>query len=271
MYRHRLTTMTSDEQKLIRAAIDASSRSKPELGKTNLPPKVGAAILFPDGRIESAARGQNKPGEHAEYTLFEMLKGQDLAGCVLATTLEPCTKRGVGKIPCCDRILQSGIKKVFVGNLDPNPDIYNHGYRKLRAEKVDVQIFPTELRDEVAAINHDFIEIYARNQALDGRVSFDCERNNQFYTFGAGEYEFAMRWSHAGNGAIYCYKDEVSITIPGVCNIADIARSDHLDYTYPSVCISKDEVLVGKNRHGHFIAVKNVEAIPRQPMGMSSK
>jgi pyrimidine deaminase RibD-like protein len=77
---------------LMRLAIDNGKNSVSEDGK--LSPKVGAAI-YKDGQILRAAyRGQMGEGDHAEFTLFEkILKGQDLSGATLFTTLEPCTHR----------------------------------------------------------------------------------------------------------------------------------------------------------------------------------
>jgi pyrimidine deaminase RibD-like protein len=194
-------------EKLIQAAIAASELSKPEEGRPTPPPRVGAAILFPDGEIVSASRGELGNGDHAEFTLLEKkVKERDLTGCILATTLEPCTCRSSGKIPCCDRIINSGIKHVIIGTLDPNPEIYGHGSRKLKNSGVRVDFFPTTGRDRSAAINSAFIGLFSRNQALEGKVQFDYDKNGNDYVFGSGDCEFVTHWTTAGDGIIHCYR-----------------------------------------------------------------
>lgn len=82
-------------RELMQMTIDEMNKSinepRPD-GK--VPPKVGALLLFPNGRIEKAYRGQLREGDHAEFTLLERKLGnEDLEGCILFTTLEPCVKR----------------------------------------------------------------------------------------------------------------------------------------------------------------------------------
>lgn len=36
-----------------------------------VPPKVGAVLLFPDGKTIRAHRGELREGDHAEFTLLE--------------------------------------------------------------------------------------------------------------------------------------------------------------------------------------------------------
>ena len=76
------------DRELMQMAIAEMNRSinepRPD-GK--VPPKVGAVILFPNGNIETAYRGELREGDHAEYTLLERkLINQDLSECVLFTT-----------------------------------------------------------------------------------------------------------------------------------------------------------------------------------------
>lgn len=122
-------------------------------------PRV-AALLMQDGTIRGEAfKGELKPGDHAEFTLLEhKLKGKDLRGATLFTTLEPCTRRNAPKVPCADRVVSRGIKHVFVGMIDPDPRITLVGVRRLREAGVEVQYFPMELADELRSLNSEFIE-----------------------------------------------------------------------------------------------------------------
>ena len=103
-------------ENLMRIAIDEGKKSVSEDGK--LSPKVGAAIIMNGEILGSSFRGQLGDGDHAEYTLFEkILKGKDVKGATLITTLEPCTSRNNHK-PCSDWIIEKGISHVYVGILD---------------------------------------------------------------------------------------------------------------------------------------------------------
>lgn len=88
---------------LMQLAIDMMNKSVNEPREDGkVPPKVGAVLLFPDGRIETAYRGELREGDHAEYTLLERkLHNENLEGCILYTTLEPCMERNSPKVPCC--------------------------------------------------------------------------------------------------------------------------------------------------------------------------
>ena len=54
-------------------------------------PRVGAVIVFPDGRVDTASRGELRNGDHAEFTLIDRkYRDQKLDGARLFATLEPC-------------------------------------------------------------------------------------------------------------------------------------------------------------------------------------
>lgn len=81
-----------------------------------VPPKVGAVLVFPDGKVIQAHRGELREGDHAEFTLLERkLSHEKLDDCVLFTTLEPCVERNPPKVPCCRRTTNARIKTVYVG------------------------------------------------------------------------------------------------------------------------------------------------------------
>jgi pyrimidine deaminase RibD-like protein len=96
--------------KLMREAISEAHKSQAEDGRNH--PLVGAIITDDDGKIFLRAhRGENGGGGHAEFLIFQKAQDEkiDLSDKTLFVTLEPCTRRGAGKIPCAVRVANSGI------------------------------------------------------------------------------------------------------------------------------------------------------------------
>lgn len=146
---------------LMQETINEASRSKPE--DQGVHPKVGAIISDRDGKIiQRAHRGEEK-GCHAEYLCIKKAKnaGQNLEDCILFVTLEPCTARGPGKKACATHIIESGIKKIYIGMLDPNPAICGKGETRLRFH-LEVERFPSSLIRKIETMNYDFIELHKK-------------------------------------------------------------------------------------------------------------
>lgn len=143
----------SEDKKYMRMAIEQARLCNG--GPTD--PLVGAVVVLTDGRVLAAHRGENKKGEHAEYTLLESkLKSDTISGSTIYTTLEPCTCRGVGKVPCADRIIERRVARVVIGMLDPDQRITGQGILKLRNAGIAVDLSPPELTAKIEELNRDF-------------------------------------------------------------------------------------------------------------------
>ncbi|MBN1185156.1 MAG: hypothetical protein JXB49_22915 [Bacteroidales bacterium] len=91
--------------------------------------------------------------KHCEFSLFtEIISEYNLPlykDGVLFVTLEPCNKRGFWldgdqkkpKIPCAVRCVEAGFRKIFIGSLDDNKDVFKKGKEILESGKY---IFPLE-------------------------------------------------------------------------------------------------------------------------------
>lgn len=150
-------------RELMEMTIDVMNKSINEpKSDGKVPPKVGALLLFPGGRIETAFRGELRDGDHAEFTLLERkFPNENLEECILFTTLEPCVKRNNPKVPCCRRTTNARIKKVFVGIEDKDPTVDGKGIKHLENHGVEVKMFDRDLQRVIELENKDFL-----NQAL---------------------------------------------------------------------------------------------------------
>ena len=142
---------------LMTRAIEVAQFSEGE--DERLHPKVGAVLADKDGNeILHAYRGEGGSGGHAEFTLLK--KAED-AGIILGdktlfVTLEPCSRRSRNKTPCAVRVARSGIRTVYIGTLDPNPQIIGRGVNFLIESGVTVEHFPADLRKEITDLNVTF-------------------------------------------------------------------------------------------------------------------
>src|SRR5438477_6937837 len=112
-----------------------------------VPPKVGAIVVYPNGDIERAHRGELRKGDHAEFILLERKLGnRKLDDCILFTTLEPCVVRNPPKIACCLRTSNARIKTVYVGIEDPDKTVDGKGIKHLEKNGVKVHMFDRDLQ-----------------------------------------------------------------------------------------------------------------------------
>ncbi len=103
-------------------------------------PCVGAAV-FASGAVVSRGYHKNFGCEHAEINALAAAQACGVPRSewdLLAITLEPCSTAGKTP-PCTDAILKSGIKRVVVGALDPDPRHRGRGLELLRAAGLEVE------------------------------------------------------------------------------------------------------------------------------------
>ena len=127
--------MTQEEYVLF--ALSLAQKANPKDIKGN--PFVGAIVVDEKGAVIGTGYHKIWGGKHAEvYAIEEALAHTpDLTKCSLYVTLEPCSHHGKTP-PCTDLIIQSGIKKVFVGSLDPNPKV--SGFQLLKEKGIDIAL-----------------------------------------------------------------------------------------------------------------------------------
>ena len=101
--------------------LHALALARKAWGMTNPNPMVGA-VLVRNGRIIGEGYHHRAGEAHAEVNAFldAEQRGEDTQDATLYVTLEPCSSYGRTP-PCTERILNSGVRRVVIGCLDPNP------------------------------------------------------------------------------------------------------------------------------------------------------
>ena len=100
-------------------------------------PLVGCVIVKND-RIIGEGYHQHYGGPHAEVNAIHHAT-ESVEGASAFVTLEPCSHFGKTP-PCADLFIQSGIKEVFIANLDPNPLVAGKGVSALEAAGITCHI-----------------------------------------------------------------------------------------------------------------------------------
>lgn len=141
--------MNTDER-FMRQALSLARRG---LGSTSPNPVVGALVVK-DGRIIGSGYHKRAGAPHAEVEAIAKA-GNGTRGATLYVTLEPC--HHYGRTPPCTRaILESGIRTVVVGIVDPNPHVGGGGGEYLRAQGVEVRC--GVLEEECTGANEVYIK-----------------------------------------------------------------------------------------------------------------
>ena len=151
----------------MRLALAEADKSPPK--PTNF--RVGALLVDEaENKVLASGYTLELPGNtHAEQCCLQKLMEAEAeplatfprslpARTILYTTVEPCSKRLSGNLPCVNRILRTkqgengGIKAVYVGVKEPNDFVQqNQGKQMLEAAGISVVHVPG-MEDEILAV-----------------------------------------------------------------------------------------------------------------------
>ena len=144
-------------------------------GRTLPNPMVGAVIVK-GGRIIAEGWHARCGADHAEVMALRKA-GAKAKGADLYVTLEPCSHHGRTP-PCTEAIIHAGIRKVYVGVLDPNPLMNGKSVKALRKAGITIEV--GFLQKELARMNEAFNKwvstdmpfVVAKTaQTLDGKIA----------------------------------------------------------------------------------------------------
>jgi len=146
------------------------------VGKTSPNPMVGAVVVK-KGRIIGEGYHQFFGGPHAETVALANLTKRQTTGATLYVNLEPCCHYGKTP-PCSEPILNSGIAKIVIGIIDPNPCVFGQSIQEFR--KYGIEIVTGVLETECRELNRGYLKHITTGlpwvtvkiaQTLDGRIA----------------------------------------------------------------------------------------------------
>ncbi|MFH1625065.1 MAG: bifunctional diaminohydroxyphosphoribosylaminopyrimidine deaminase/5-amino-6-(5-phosphoribosylamino)uracil reductase RibD [Pseudomonadota bacterium] len=160
------------EEEFVKLAIKLAQKGK---GRTSPNPLVGAVVVQ-GGEVVGRGFHERAGGHHAEINALNDA-GRKARGGELYISLEPCDH--YGRTPPCTRtIIDSGIKKVFVGMEDPNEVVAGRGIQRLRDNGIYVKT--GILREECQRLNEVYIKYITEKvpfvilklaASLDGKIA----------------------------------------------------------------------------------------------------
>lgn len=145
-------------------------------GETSPNPMVGALVVA-KGRI--VGRGYHHgPGQpHAEILALHQA-GRRAKGGTLYVTLEPCSHLNKRTPPCTPAVVESGVRRIVVAMVDPNPSVKGRGLAQLRRAGLVVTVGTA--RREAEQLNQAYVHwiktgrpyvILKAGMTLDGKIA----------------------------------------------------------------------------------------------------
>lgn len=224
-------TVDSNIYKMARKAVDVAKLCPVNKQSSNPIPRVGV-VIFKDNMLlgwyakgfggeyltaEGMVRFKSKNSAHAEEALLDVLSNYDLTKAILFATLEPCTERRQG-ICCAERIVNSGIKNVYISNCDPNPDVGGLAWRLFHASNIQINDFPPELRNESRRDNDSFFKKFYLSNAIEGRASFDYSQDDGKRILEFNGVKITTRWTDCFENKIYALDYDNHVAIAKQCS-----------------------------------------------------
>ncbi|APG26716.1 riboflavin biosynthesis protein RibD [Syntrophotalea acetylenivorans] len=126
--------MEATADRYMRRALELGAQAE---GRTRPNPAVGAVVVA-DNQIVGEGFHPAAGQPHAEVFALQAA-AERAVNADLYVTLEPCSHQGRTG-PCTEVIIAAGIRRVFVGTQDPNPQVAGSGIRRLQQAGIQVAV-----------------------------------------------------------------------------------------------------------------------------------
>ncbi len=213
--------MNNRDEKYMRMALRLAAKAR---GRTSPNPMVGAVVVKGGNVIASGYH--HRAGERHAEAIALTKAGTKAKGATLYVTLEPCSHTGKRTPPCTPLVVRSGLKRVVVALIDPNPRVSGGGVKALRSAGIEVTT--GVMGSEAHKLNEAFIKHITTGrpfvtikiaQTLDGRIA--TARGESQWITGEQAREEGHRLRDANDAILVgintVLKDDPSLTarIPG--------------------------------------------------------
>ncbi len=125
---------TIEDRKFMRQALSLARKG---IGRTSPNPPVGC-VLVRSGRVVGRGFHVYDLRDHAEARAIAEA-GMGAKGATAYVTLEPCSHYGRTP-PCAELLIRSGVRRVVIPMIDPNPKVAGAGVSLLRSAGVSVEV-----------------------------------------------------------------------------------------------------------------------------------
>jgi diaminohydroxyphosphoribosylaminopyrimidine deaminase/5-amino-6-(5-phosphoribosylamino)uracil reductase len=197
-------------------------------GRTAPNPAVGAVVASGE-KILGRGFHERAGAPHAEVMALGEAASR-ARGATLYVTLEPCVTRG--RTPACAPLVAaSGVKKVVIGTLDPNPGVAGRGAATL--QKAGITVVAGVRERECRHLVEDFAKFVATKTpwvtakfaaSLDGKIA--TRTGDAAYISGpaARRYAHRLRWEHVavavGAGTLRADDPRLTVRLRG-CDLSE--------------------------------------------------
>ena len=249
----------------------ALALAKKGQGKTRPNPCVGA-ILVKNKKIVGRGFHKTTGQDHAEIIAIKEA-GKLSKGADLYVTLEPCSHQGKTP-PCAKKIVESGIKNVYVAMKDPNPLVNGKGIKFLK--KHGLNVFSGIMEEEAKKINLGFItrmkfvRPYIRSKvavSLDGKTSLQNGKSR--WITSKSSREDVQKWRSkscailTGKGTINIDNPSLQVkTLSSKKQPLRVILDSHLTINLNSKILRQNNVLIiyGNDPNLNFSKLKKTKA-----------
>ncbi|MBM3991244.1 MAG: bifunctional diaminohydroxyphosphoribosylaminopyrimidine deaminase/5-amino-6-(5-phosphoribosylamino)uracil reductase RibD [Planctomycetes bacterium] len=138
-----MATTSLSESSLREILVDLAAQARRRRFEVAPNPCVGAAVIA-GGQVIARGFHERWGGPHAEVEALAAAAASGVPSSsfeALVVTLEPCSSHGKTP-PCTDAIRSSGIRRVIVGALDPDPRHRGAGLKLLQEAGIEVEFVP---------------------------------------------------------------------------------------------------------------------------------